>query len=44
MVEMEKEWLEGLRRTVERVLPISYYQERFRELGIHQAEDIIRES
>lgn len=40
MVEMEKQWLEGLRRTVERVLPIPYYQERLRELGIHQAEDI----
>ncbi|WP_407314727.1 phenylacetate--CoA ligase family protein [Desulfosporosinus sp. SB140] len=37
---MEKQWLEGLRRTVERVLPIPYYREQFRELGIHQAEDI----
>ncbi|WP_088187639.1 phenylacetate--CoA ligase [Desulfosporosinus sp. FKA] len=37
---MEKQWLEGLRRTVDRVLPIPYYQERFRKLGIHQAEDI----
>ncbi|AFM42574.1 coenzyme F390 synthetase [Desulfosporosinus acidiphilus SJ4] len=37
---MEQQWLEGLRRTVERVLPISYYQRRFRELGLHSAGDI----
>ncbi|ODA40958.1 phenylacetate--CoA ligase [Desulfosporosinus sp. BG] len=37
---MEKQWLEGLRNTVERVLTIPYYQERFGAIGINQAEDI----
>jgi phenylacetate-CoA ligase len=37
---MEKQWLEGLRKTVERVLPIPYYQERFAALGITCSEDI----
>ncbi|HEY8909242.1 MAG TPA: phenylacetate--CoA ligase [Desulfosporosinus sp.] len=37
---MEKHWLKGLRKTVERVLTIPYYQERFEAIGITQAEDI----
>lgn len=37
---MEKQWLKGLRRTVERVLTVPYYQERFRAIGINNAEDI----
>ncbi|EGW38659.1 phenylacetate--CoA ligase [Desulfosporosinus sp. OT] len=37
---MEKQWLEGLRNTVERVLTIPYYQERFGAIGINQAEDV----
>lgn len=37
---MEQQWLKGLRKTVERVLHIPYYQERFRTVGINQAEDV----
>lgn len=36
----EEEWLTALRQTVERVLTIPYYQERFRAVGINQPEDI----
>ncbi|TGE32728.1 phenylacetate--CoA ligase [Desulfosporosinus sp. Sb-LF] len=36
----EKHWLKGLRKTVESVFPIPYYQERFKAVGINQAEDI----
>ncbi len=37
---MEQQWLQGLRKTVESVLHIPYYQERFGAIGITQAEDI----
>lgn len=37
---MEQQWLKGLRKTVESVLHIPYYQERFGEVGINHAEDI----
>jgi len=37
---MEQQLLKGLRDTVESVLHIPYYQERFAAVGINQAEDI----
>jgi len=37
---MEQQWLKGLRKTVESVLHIPYYQERFGAVGINQAEDV----
>ena len=36
----EEYWLRGLRKTIERVLPIPHYRERFGEIGITQAEDV----
>ena len=36
----EEYWIKGLRKTVERVLPIPHYQESYRAVGITQAEDI----
>ena len=36
----EPEWMKGLRKTVESVLPIPYYRERFGAVGINQAEDV----
>lgn len=36
----EEYWLKGLRKTVERVLPIPHYQENYGAIGITQAEDI----
>ena len=37
---MEKQWLEGLRKTVGSVLTIPYYRERFAAVGVTKAEDI----
>jgi phenylacetate-CoA ligase len=37
---MEQQWLKGLRKTLESVLHIPYYQERFGAVGINQAEDV----
>ncbi len=37
---MEQQWLKGLRKTVESVLHIPYYQERFGAVGINNAEDV----
>ena len=37
---MEQQLLMGLRKTVESVLPIPYYRERFGAVGINKAEDI----
>jgi len=37
---MEQQWLKGLRKTVESVLHIPYYQERFGAVGINRAESI----
>lgn len=37
---MEQYWLNGLRKTVESVLHIPYYQKRFGAVGIDRAEDI----
>ncbi|HBP64629.1 MAG TPA: phenylacetate--CoA ligase, partial [Desulfosporosinus sp.] len=37
---MEQQWLKGLRKTIERVLPIPYYHERFRAVGINSAENV----
>src|SRR5665648_496464 len=37
---MEQEWLKGLRKTVERVLSIPYYQECFGAVGIKRAKAI----
>ena len=37
---MEQQWLKGLRKTIESVLHIPYYQERFGAVGINQAEDV----
>lgn len=36
----EQQWLKGLRKTVESILPIPYYRERFGAVGINQAEDV----
>jgi phenylacetate-CoA ligase len=36
----EEHWIMGLRKTVERVLPIHYYQESFGAKGITRAEDV----
>ena len=36
----EQEWLKGLRKTVESVMSIPYYRERFGAVGINQAEDV----
>lgn len=36
----EEQWLEGLRKTVELVLPIRHYEESYRARGITRAEDI----
>ncbi|OLN33364.1 Phenylacetate-coenzyme A ligase [Desulfosporosinus metallidurans] len=36
----EEYWLKSLRKTVERVLPIPHYRERFGAIGITQAEDV----
>lgn len=36
----EEYWIKGLRKTVERVLPIPHYQESYGAIGITQAEDI----
>lgn len=36
----EQQWLKGLCKTVESVLPIPYYRERFGAVEINQAEDI----
>lgn len=36
----EEQWVEGLRETVARVLPISHYRENYQAVGITKAEDI----
>ncbi|WP_052090467.1 phenylacetate--CoA ligase [Desulfosporosinus sp. HMP52] len=36
----EEQWLEGLRKTVEMVLPIQHYQESYGAIGIKSATDI----
>ncbi|HZK83986.1 MAG TPA: phenylacetate--CoA ligase [Desulfosporosinus sp.] len=36
----EQQWLKGLRKTIESVLPIPYYRERFGAVGINRAEDV----
>lgn len=40
MSQTEESLLEGLRKTVERVLRIPYYQEQLAKVGVKQAEDI----
>ncbi|MHB1651111.1 MAG: phenylacetate--CoA ligase family protein [Desulfitobacteriaceae bacterium] len=40
MLQNEEPLLQGLRKTVERILRISYYQERLSKIGIEKAEDI----
>ncbi|MDP4126650.1 MAG: phenylacetate--CoA ligase, partial [Bacillota bacterium] len=39
-VRTEEQWLKALRQTIERVIPIPYYQEHFHAIGITQVEDI----
>nr|WP_073028283.1 phenylacetate--CoA ligase [Desulfosporosinus lacus] len=40
MDRTEEQWLEGLRKTVDKVLPIRHYQENYGAIGIKRAEDI----